>query len=307
MRDLVIGLALGYTWEQLEPFVVSLIRSGFEGDKVLFVHRLADEIADKLTRLGFKLLAIPGFPYSDPTLPEGKFFPYIGRFLLFYEFLREYPNYRYVICSDTRDVVFQSDPIKWIESHLFSYKHIIAASEHILHKDQSGNMSWIEQGFKEVQHALLDRPIYCSGFISGDAEYIRDLCLSIYLGGRQLSKTIWGVDQPIYNSLMHTKPYQDITFVPKMADQYCVNLCVVSMTQSRALMTDTPPIAKIDDHGMGLISDRQLLWNYGIPDLGGFAVLHQYDRIVPLAEILKKRYSLDSPEASPLHFEPTKF
>jgi len=38
MRDMVIGAMTGYEWKDIEPFVVSLERSGFDGHKVMIVY-----------------------------------------------------------------------------------------------------------------------------------------------------------------------------------------------------------------------------------------------------------------------------
>lgn len=286
MTDLVIGFAAGYDWPAIEPFAVSLNRSGFQGHKILFVQGLTELAKNNLLALGFTLIAVPELEYSFPEMTKGDFFAYVARFLLIHQFLHENPGYRFVICTDTRDVIFQHDPAAWLEKNIQD-KGIVAASEFIRHEDQNGNTKWIEQGFKEVAPWMLDKIVYCSGVISGQAGYIADLTLGIYLMGRHLSGTIWGSDQPAYNALMHQKAYKDATLVPKMADLYCLNMVVLAFGEYRKLMTDLPPVTPTN---MFTMAEGEYV--YSLPDLSGFTILHQYDRIPPLAEYLREKYSL---------------
>lgn len=284
--DLVIGLAAKYDWPDIEPFAVSLVRSGYQGDKVLFVKDNTPLATQRLKELGFSQIELPVIEFSDPTLPFGTYFPYVGRFLLIHQFLFENPGYRFVICADTRDVVFQHDPMAWLEKNIRE-NGLVAASEHIRHGDQDGNAKWIDQAFKEVAPWLLPHLVYCSGVISGRAEYVSDLALAIYLMGRHLSDTIWGADQPAYNAIMHQKAYEDITYVPTMNDLYCLNMVVYAFNRYRKFMTDLPPVRALS--GIGTIDDGE---EFLLPDLSDFTILHQYDRIPPLAARIRKQYAL---------------
>lgn len=276
MNDVVLGLAMGYQWEQVRPFAHSLVRSGFKGAKVLFVRELSDEAELKLKELGFSLIQIPFINFSNPDIVNYRFFPYVGRFLLFSQFLRKYANeFRYAIFSDVRDVVFFKNPIDWLESRAQASK-IVAAPENIFHKDQPGNSTWIQQGFLEVSNWMREQPVYCSGFISGSADYMRDLAMGIYLIGREMSSHVWGCDQPAYNSLIHQAAWYDVTMAPTLKDRYCVNLAVFAMPESRAALYDFPEgkngVAKLD--------------------LREFCVVHQYDRFVDIARNFRETFEV---------------
>ncbi len=306
MKDLVIGLAVGYDWDKVEPFAVSLVRSGYYGDKVLFVKDISETARKNLAALGFKLIEVPTFEYSDPLLPTRKHFWYVARFLMIHDYLERHPNYRFVCCADVRDVVFQGNPSTWLERNIGEFK-LVAASEHTLHKDQVGNFKWIMEGFKEVQNWMLSKTIYCSGFISGRADYIADLSLGIYLAARHLTETMWGVDQPVFNTIMHQKPYADVTRVPALGDHYCINLVNHSITSQGQKLLDRPSITPLDTYGEPMVRNISLMWNYGLPNLDRFMALHQYDRIPPLAAILRKEYCLANLDKAPLRFDLTGF
>lgn len=286
MTDLVIGLAANYDWPAVEPFAVSLVRSGYQGHKVLFIKNLTPLAQQNLLDLGFSLIDLPLIDFSDPNTPVGNYFAYVGRFILIHQFLHENPGYRFVVCADTRDVVFQHDPMKWLEKNIED-SALVAASEHIRHCDQEGNTAWINQGFREVSSWMLPQDVYCSGLISGRAEYVSDLALGIYLMGRHISGSIWGADQPVYNAIMHQKAYADITKVPKMRDLYCLNMVVLAFEKYRRMMTDLPPVTAFTDIK---IQDEDVI--YTLPDLRDFSILHQYDRIPPFANRLRAEYCL---------------
>lgn len=243
-QDLIIGFAAKFNWAALEPYAVSLVRSGFKGKKVLFAQALTADAADKLRDLGFELLPIPVFDYSDPEITKGGYFAYVARFLLIHRYLYDNPDFRFVVCADTRDVVFQKDPMMWLEQNIGD-AGLVAASEHIYHWAQKGNTQWIQKDFKEVDAAIMSQLVYCSGLISGRADYVRDLTMGIYLMGRAISGTTWGADQPSYNAIMHQKAYADITLVPTMSDAYCLHLVVVAFEEYRKMLVDAPPTPSI--------------------------------------------------------------
>jgi len=295
--DLVIGFAANFDWAALEPFAVSLIRSGYTGKKILFAQRLTADAAEKLRGLGFELLPIPVLEYSDPEITKGGYFAYVARFLLIHRYLYDNPGYRFVVCADTRDVVFQHDPMVWLEKNIGN-AGLVAASEHIYHWAQKGNTDWVMKNFKEVDAWMMSQLVYCSGLISGRADYIRDLAVSIYLMGRALSGNTWGADQPSYNAIMHQKAYADVTLVPTMADVYCLHLVVVAFEEYREMLVDAPPALALGSSSGPATQNPAEMWDYDISDVSKFAIIHQYDRMPKLAEQIRAKYTLASlPEA----------
>ena len=290
MTDLVIGFAAKFDWAALEPYAVSLVRSGFKGKKVLFAQALTADAADKLRDLGFELLPIPVIDYSDLEITKGGYFAYVARFLLIHRYLYDNPDFRFVVCADTRDVVFQKDPMVWLEQNIGDAK-LVAASEHIYHWAQKGNTQWIEKDFKEVDAAIMSQLVYCSGLISGLADYVRDLTMAIYLMGRTISGTTWGADQPSYNAIMHQKAYADITLVPTMSDAYCLHLVVVAFEEYRKMLVDAPPPLQFGtDLSDGINPDH--MWDYDLRDIEHFAIIHQVDRMPKLLAQIREKYTL---------------
>ena len=285
MKDLILGLALGMTWEAIEPWAVSVRRSGFEGDVILFVLPDApQELLEHLAELNIGTESLQDIPFANPLVPFGKFFPYIGRFLLTYRYLTEHPAYRYVICSDVRDLVFFKNPSEWLyhcRDNEDDRRDLIVAGENILHREQPGNMEWMRKGFKEVQDFLVDKEVYCSGLVAGEMRAVRELSLQVYLMGRELSDKIWGVDQPVYNFLMHG-PYRRIAYVPSMKEGWCLNLAVPATIRDFTKMMDPSIFSKVEGSSQHQVQ----------VDLNQFTAIHQYDRIPSLAADLRARFKI---------------
>lgn len=59
MKNLVMGVATGYAWQDLEPFVTSCKKNCPDADLVLFVDDISDFTRDKLIRGGQGLNKFP--------------------------------------------------------------------------------------------------------------------------------------------------------------------------------------------------------------------------------------------------------
>lgn len=305
MKDLIIGWATKFSWEKIEAFAVSTVWCGFTGHKVLFVENLPQETRDNLKLLGFELIEIP----TDIPGRRNTFFDYIGRFLMIHRYLMAHPGaYRFVFCADTRDLIFQGNPSTWMEKNLGEYK-LVAASEFLRHVDSSPNMLWVNGMMREISSWIAPTDIYCSGFIAGRAEYMVDLAAAIYFYSRNFTAHFWGADQPIYNTIMHQKAYADITLVPKAEDYFCINCVNVAHDDLVNLMSDHPPIRPFYDFNPRHTRNQNLLWNNGIPNLSEYTVLHQYDRIPPLEENVRRVFTLENLRSGvrPFRLELTKF
>ena len=70
--------------------------------------------------------------------------PHVQRFISIYQYLSANPA-RYVITTDVRDVVFQKNPINWLDLYLGN-KTVAVASECLRYKDEP----WGDNNIKET-------------------------------------------------------------------------------------------------------------------------------------------------------------
>lgn len=162
MSDLVIGMAANYEWTDLYPFVVSLRRSGYTGKCILLTNAA---IPDK-----YKVQTIPLKSVGATCI--------VDRFRLIPIYITGV--YRYVIACDTSDIVFQSNPVKWLEAHL-GKNDLCAVSEGVTFADSPGNKKNMIEAFgEETYEWMKDREVLNAGFIAGRPAAVSGLLGAIY-------------------------------------------------------------------------------------------------------------------------------
>ena len=168
-KDLIIGGASNYNWDQLKYWVNSIKKTGFNGDIVLVATNMSAETVNKLVEKDVKVYAYGnrtedgGIAKSENNIP-----PHVERFIFIWDFLRKNKDtYRYVVVTDTRDVIFQKDPVKYLGNNLFR-QSIICASEGLAYKDEPwGNKNLLDTFGPMVYDEFKDNLIYNVGTIAG--------------------------------------------------------------------------------------------------------------------------------------------
>ena len=198
-NDCIIATACNYSWFEFQNYAVSLDRCGFQGRKVLFVHKITDAARKALLHLGFELVE-----YTPKKVVV------VDRFKFLHDWLeKEQASLRYVMHCDVRDVVFQSDPSVWFETHAGTAK-IFGTSEFINFKNESCNPFWVEQLFgRKILQQLQDEEVICAGTICGEVDAVKRLALRIY----QTSTDRHGDDQAALNYLLRTE-FKDEMRIP---------------------------------------------------------------------------------------------
>jgi len=275
-KDLIIGAFKNYTFNTIKPWINSINECGFTGDKVIISIGSSKETNSKLADAGFTVLDAPG---------QSKYGFHMERFFHIYNFLREHgEKYRYVITTDVRDVVFQSNPIDWLHNKTNEEGcALVAVSESINIKYEHWNKDNIIKSFGEFfYNDVADQEVYNVGTLAGDALYIKDLCGMLY----QLSanRPDWVADQAAYNILLNWSPYKECTYRAKLSDAWSCNLHVTNK-----------PIEK--DHFAPFILEPKPYFEDGLVKDGTtkqpFCIVHQWDRDPELTSFYKKKYGVE--------------
>lgn len=235
--DLIIGMANGYTWQDLEPFAVSLLLSGYKGRCVLLTGKGPQ---DEVPRYG----ELPP-ARTDRTLEHmlsrhkielvnvGEFseHPSIARQFFIAEFLKIWAGkLRYVICVDTKDVVFQYDPTEWLEKNLGS-KEIAVYSEGQTYGygDMVGNNKNMVEAFGEDAYKSVKGMFIANGGVFGGvAETIERLTRANFhlaLTDRRRATFTPSYkdmlpDQSSLNLLIRQEPFQSATMMTWPSDGF---------------------------------------------------------------------------------------
>jgi hypothetical protein len=158
MNDLVIGMAAGYGWAELEPFVVSLRRSGYQGRCVLMCgDRITPELMKKLEEYNIEV-------YFGNMQGEH---PIVARFRIMAK-TNLLDQTRYVLAVDTRDIVFQANPFTDIERFIQpNHKEILVVSEGVRYESSEGNKKNMTDAFGPQKYDDMRHKWVCNGGVIG--------------------------------------------------------------------------------------------------------------------------------------------
>jgi len=293
-NDLAVSVVRWYNWEQLRPYAVSLVKSGFSGTKLMFVERITDEARENLSRLGFYLVDVDVRQLQGYRLDQGNNNMHEGqafmnaRFSPVIDWLGAHPDTRYVIWSDARDVVFQSDPSSWLESNCAPAK-ILAAGEHWCIKNGLLNDTWMRQaGDERAYAAIRECEVCCCGTIAGDAWALHLLFMEMRRMMQAAPSMI--VDQAALNYVLRLPQFRDIVRIPKMQEGFALTAGVFFLgdTVYDYECKKNIPVTLIDEARPCFDKEASMI---RAPDTNvPFSLVHQYDRDPEWTRIMNERY-----------------
>ena len=284
LNDIVVGTITGYDFDKIKPWVNSLDQSGFTGTKAMICYNVDYATVDELVKRNYSILAF-GRDEDKRTLtyPKENFSIVVERFLHLWYLLKRFKGqYRYIITTDVKDVVFQTNPSEWLEKNIGD-KEINVACESIKYKDENWGTNNLMRSFgKFIHEEVNENLIYNAGTISGKFDTMVDFFLNIYMlcnGTQHFIEGGGGPDQAALNVLLNMKSYKDITNFAKSEDGWAAQLGT------------TGPQIK-DQYGDKVIEPSPILKDDIVCTSTGkpFALVHQYDRVPEWREIIEKKY-----------------
>jgi hypothetical protein len=295
MKDLIIGGASGYDWEKMKLWVNSIKKSGFQGDTVLVATNITKATIDKLVeeKVG---VALYGQQQPDGSFAynSGGRAPHVDRFFYMWNHLMTTPEeYRYVVTTDVRDVIFQSDPMEWLTKNMKQEK-LVCASEGMTY----GTEPWGSQNYQKCFgpfffELIKNELIYNVGTFGGKFHYVRDMLLMIFQMSQ--NRPIPVVDQAVFNFIINQFPYKPHTAFCKNIDAWAAQLGTTAeaIDAGAGDIGNQNPSARMQ-HKLNYVDSQikidydsgKVTNSYGDP----FAIVHQYDRIPKLKEKVEALY-----------------
>ena len=260
MTDLVLAVVKNLKWSDMDCYAISLSRSGYMGEKVMLVENVPEDAQNNLRALGFKVI-----PFTTPPVYQNLHFQ-TSRYFVARDYLQQHADdFRYVIWTDVVDLVFQSDPVLWMQKHI-GFGCIVAAKEGWLIKNQGINDVWIKRLVSGDEYEYLrEQEVLCSGSIFGDSDWMLSLFAAMcrtFSPGNDMQ----GIDQGVFNVLMRRSPYKEILRMPE-PEEGLVSTCGIFLADSDPdVWTIKPPVF---DRATGLVCTEN-----GVP----FCIAHQYNR-----------------------------
>jgi hypothetical protein len=293
-KDLIIGGASNYTWDHLKYWVNSIKRSGFEGDVVLVATNITKETIDKLIE---KNVIVSVFGKKDEQgnyVAHSNGAPHVERFFYIWNYINSHPDYEYVISTDTRDVIFQTNPSEVIRETIYHY-NLIASGEGIKYADEPwGNNNLLETFGPFFHNLYKNETIYNVGVLAGQTKFMRDLMFMIFQ--MSINRSIPIVDQAVFNVLLQQEPFKSSFKLTNNDDAWAAQLGVTmeaiksgSGDIGMSVMND--PTKMIMYQMKYLDKQPKLVDGYVLNDNDKkFCIVHQYDRTHAWKDAIISKY-----------------
>lgn len=290
-RDAYIGCVSHYDYDKIEPLVRSLELSGFTGDKIMIAWTMAPHVIKKLHEKGWTVIAASTSKLDSSGTLYSSVHPariVVERFNELYRLLNQLgnsPDWRYIITTDVKDVIFQRNPSDWLNENLNAMSPIHVGSECLVYKDEPWGNDNMQKSFPLEYERMRNRIIYNCGTITATPEYLKGLAFSIYQLC-QLSR-IHNPDQAALNVLLSMCPWREVTSFNDMQSGYAVQLGTVNdpnkLESFRPFLTEHK-LPYLGEDGIVRVSHNDGE-NKIIP-----MMVHQYDRNPEWKQIIEAKY-----------------
>lgn len=260
-KDLMVSVIANYGPDKIRNYVSSLNRSGFSGDKIMIVYNVPDETVQYLQSNGFGVY-----------VGELRGHPHMQRLIDIYALLKQLDEaYRFIITTDVRDVVFQTNPSDYLENNLKN--GLLVSSENVLYKNEPWGIKNILEGYNELLLQRYEGEVSCNvGVIAGRSEYVMDLLLLNYLVS-QAGNTQHFTDQSSFNFVIHNRLIKDKIQIEGNETHWALQ---VGTLNNKDII-----------RGCQIEIQNELILNNNIP----FCIVHQYDRNPQLKQLIEKKYA----------------
>lgn len=288
MKDVVIGFITGYEFDKLKPWIHSLNRSGFTGDKILVVYDISYEVAAQIQNEGITVIGLGKDEENKKFVFNEPFNIVVSRFFHLWHLMRSFDKkYRYVITTDVADVVFQRNPSEWLENNLGD-KKICVGSENLRYKDEEWGINNMYQSFGHAATGyMLEKGIYNAGTLAGEFDTFVDLCYNIYLVSKGAPMHVYGgggPDQAALNLLLSLEPYKSITKFNTHDDEWSCQ-CGTTVDPN-----------KVKEFRKTFLVDAEPTWHDDTTVTNSknekYVLVHQYNRVPEWNEKILQKYAI---------------
>ncbi|MEY2924117.1 MAG: hypothetical protein RLZZ337_665 [Bacteroidota bacterium] len=285
MKDIVVGAITNYNFDKIKPWVNSLDNCGFTGTKAILCYNVDYDTVNELIKRNYSVI---GFTKDDIArqlkYDKTPFSIVVERFYHMWYFLKQFiGQYRYIIATDVKDVIFQTNPSEWLEQNI-KEKEINIACESIRYKDETWGRHNLFKSFgPDIYDQHKTELIYNAGTLSGKFNTMLDFFLNIYLtckGSPMFIEGGGGPDQAAVNILINMQPYKKITNFAMSEDGYAAQLGTTGPqvnNQFGPYLVEESPI----------LVDSTVCTSKGVP----FCIVHQYDRVPHWKHIIEEKYA----------------
>jgi len=299
IQDCVIASATGYDYSQVERWITTLQKTGYSGDIVITGTNLTEQTVQSIQDTGASLHLFGKKNESGDIVGDTKNPPHVERFFYIANVIEhrlKKNNYRFVISTDIRDVIFQSDPTVWLESKLRNYS-LVASSEGMKYENEPWGNQNLYQSFGPYFHNTMKlNMIQNVGVLAGRAREMHSLMTLIYQ--LSLGRPIPIVDQAVYNFLLTVYLFNIETYFATNEDNWAIQLGTTEMAVAsghgdlgQKYKEDMQSYHMLYEDVQPRIGDDNIVRNSSnVP----YCIVHQWDRIPQL----KNAFEMENTDAT---------
>lgn len=285
MKDVVVGCITDYNFDKIKHWVNSLDRCGFTGDKVMICYNIGYHVVSELQSRNYRILAFENLPDERRLARSGNFNICLDRFYDIWKMFSTINtnDYRYMIATDVKDVIFQTNPSEWLERNIGDKKINVACESLSYENEAWGNNNMLLSFGPDIHQRMKDKLIFNAGTLAGDYKTLLELFLNIYLICGRSPEHVpggGGPDQAALNVLLQMQAYKSITNFAMSEDGWAAQLGTTAdpykIDSFRDKLVEPTPTMK----------DGLVCTSIGKP----FALVHQYDRVPEWKSIIEKKY-----------------
>lgn len=221
-ENIILTSGSGYRFHHLRPFLDTLFKTTYDGEVAFFISDTDQATLQKLRKYPIKLIPFTyDYPYLStyqdvtkhiPTAIDFVPHPKTIRYIMYLAYLKAFKEqYRNVMLTDIRDVIFQKNPFDFaINDKIYSF--LEDKTQQI--KDNYFNTLWIKEAFgQEALSRIGDNYIVCSGITIGSyhpmVKYLEKLTYYIINEVRDQGCK----DQGIHNYVIYTNQVKNIELI----------------------------------------------------------------------------------------------
>jgi hypothetical protein len=202
VRNAILTWASGEAFCKSEGFrcYVKSLDNIKDADRYVFTHDMADDVRQELVD---KVTIVDVDPARIHYLLR-------DRHLIFWEFLiKNKVQYKHVVITDSKDVVFQRDIFNYVDGHWFDYLHL--AGEGMTHKQSGWNLIdqfEAQRNVREFQKEYREWPVINGGVMMGTNNMLSNMLFLLWSNTvRSIGKnTDQGILNYLYSYLQDTGP-----------------------------------------------------------------------------------------------------
>jgi hypothetical protein len=274
--SLLIGGCSSYGWNEVKNWVLSAKKFAPHADIVLCASNVDGASVKRLLDEGVKMVV---HEYMSQLSPH------VQRFVFMHDYLQKNQNYDYVIATDVKDVVFQSDPFQELA---ICGANLICGSEGLRYQDEEWGNTNLLQTFGPHFHAQWKRwEIFNVGVLGGTFADMSLLLLQIFI--TSISRPVSICDQAVFNYLVNYTGLQYSVHFSSPEDEWVVH--AGTLADPRKIDKFRPNLMYREPQfgiaGRLDASEKNVLTYAGLP----YAIVHQYDRVPEWKEHFEELYS----------------